>query len=221
MGGRRSRWHSGRHFGRGLLIAGCVAAGVALSGPPLAHAEVSHDVADIRGLHLQAPGPPQPGVRDTLLAQAARDAVAEAWRRRYPGLRPPALSERLVAEAVRHIDLQDETIAADRYAVTLDVAVAMDVLRSAAGLPAEPPPIVADDTLPAGLPTVRPARMPAPAPLAPPAVPGPRWLHVGPSGSEGIGPSAVIAPLPIGRFVGTGRRHPGLHCLSSFPCVPE
>ncbi|MCW2238701.1 hypothetical protein [Azospirillum canadense] len=192
------------------------------------------DIIDIHGLRLEAPGQLRPGVRDGILTQAGRAAVAEAWRRRYPNIRPPYLSDRMVADAVRHIDLIDETIAPDGYAATLDVAVAMDVLRVAAGLPA-PPPIPVPIPAPSPAPTIITASgagVPADvghAPsvtLAPPLPPagvasGPRWLHIGPPVSDGLGTAGSPALLPIGRFAGTGRRHPGLHCLSATGCAAD
>ncbi len=209
----------------GRLTAGCIAAGLLLCGRP-AGAEGSVDIIDIHGLRLEAPGPLRPGVRDGILAQAGRAAVAEAWRRRYPNIRPPYLSDRLVADAVRHIDLIDETIAPDGYAATLDVAVAMDVLRVAGGLPASPrsqaPTIITASGagVPADVGSVPSVTL---APPLPPAgvASGPRWLHIGPPVSDGLGTAGSPALLPIGRFVGTGRRHPGLHCLSATGCAAD
>ncbi|MBP2293773.1 hypothetical protein [Azospirillum rugosum] len=201
----------------GRLTAGCIAAGLLLCGRP-AGAEGRADIIDIHGLRLETPGPLHPGVRDGTLARAGRVAAAEAWRRRYPNVRPPHLSDRLIAEAVRHIDLIDETIAADGYAATLDVAVAIDVLRRAAGLPA-PAPTPAPTII-----TASGAGVPADvAPALPPAGigTGPRWLHIGPPASDSPGVAVVASPLPIGRFVGTGRRHPGLHCLSATGCTGD
>lgn len=210
----------------GRLTAGCIAAGLLMCGPSASGAEDSADLIDIHGLRLEAPGPLRPGVRDGILARAGRTAVEEAWRRRYPNVRPPHLSDRLIAEAVRHIDLLDETIAVEGYAATLDVAVAVDVLRVAAGLPA---------TVPVPAPTIvraSGAGVPAdvgPAPsvtLAPPLPPGsvaagPRWLHIGPPSADSPGVAVVVAPLPIGRFVGTGRRHPGFHCTPTVGCTAD
>ncbi|WP_448207029.1 hypothetical protein [Azospirillum sp. sgz302134] len=176
----------------GALGAGCVAAGLLVSGPGTAQ------LAEVQGLRLEAAGPLGTGTRDSVLARAAREAVARAWQARYPDKAPPHLSDWLVARAVRHIDLRDETIAADRYTAMLDVAVALDVLRAAAGLPPETAP---EFPSPNG---------PVPRVMAPT---GGRWIHVGSTRQP--------EPLRIGRFVGSGQSHPGFRCLSAQSCPAD
>lgn len=199
--------------GPGAWIGGLVVSAL-LFGAPAVRAEL----AEVRGLRLQAPGLLHSGTRDELLAQAAQQAVSAAWQSRHPDRRLPFLSERLATGAVRYIDVIEESIAPDRYAVVLDVGVAMGVLRAAAGLPADMAPVVTAEMGPESPPVrilVPASKTDARQPHREPTEPsGARWIHLGSDAADEPRP----VRLRIGTFVGSGRAHPSIHCLSAEIC---
>ncbi|MBP2316718.1 hypothetical protein [Azospirillum soli] len=208
------------------LWGGCLATCAVLFGASVSCVEAAAEVAEVRDLHLEAPGPLHPATRDDLFTKAARQAVTAAWQARHPDRAPPFLSERLVGKAVRHIDVIDETIAPDRYAVTLNVGVAMGVLRLAAGLPEDAAPEMAraipQEPVPQETAAVRILVPVGGAGAAlrhreQPVGSGGRWIHVG---ADAVN-NTQTARLRIGSFVGSGQPHPGFHCLSVKVCSPE